>query len=149
MKYYIPTILVLISLIGFVDSAYLLAQHYSEQPVVCEIGGRSFGDCNDVLTSKYATVAGIPVALGGSLYYFVVLILASLLLTANSRLLLLKLIILCTGVGFLASLWFVYLQLFVINAICIYCMVSAVSTTTLFLLGIYTLRSERKIPNIL
>jgi uncharacterized membrane protein len=48
-----------------------------------------------------------------------------------------------TWVGLLASLYLVFLQLFVIKSICIYCMVSAGSSTILFILGVLLLRSLR------
>jgi len=127
--------LIIFAFIGFVDASYLTAQHYGGDSVVCEIGGHSFGNCNDVLDSEYATVVGIPVALIGAIYYFTLFVLSTYFFTEKKQELL-KLITLISGAGFLATLYFVYLQLFVLNAICIYCMVSAVATTLLFIVSI-------------
>jgi len=134
-------VLIVVSLVGFVDSSYLTAQHYSGETVVCEVGGKAFGDCDSVLGSSYAEVAGIPVALAGAAYYFIVFVLASMLLSAPKRTLL-ALIAALTGIGLAFSLWFVYLQLFVLEAVCLYCMLSALSTTVLFVTSVLALRTS-------
>ena len=46
--------------------------------------------------------------------------------------------------GFLASLWFVYLQIFVIKALCEYCITSAIFATMLVLLAHLLYRSEER-----
>ncbi len=50
-----------------------------------------------------------------------------------------------TAIGFVVSLFFVYLQIFVIKAICTYCMASAFTSTLLFLLGVVILRLQRNL----
>jgi len=135
-------VLVLVSFIGLVDASYLTAQHYSGAEVVCSIGEHQLGNCDSVLTSKYATLFGVPNALIGALYYFAALILSSLLFSFNNRNIL-KLLVLLTSLGLLASAWFVYLMLFVLKAICVYCLVSALATTALFLTSYYTLKRFR------
>ena len=50
-----------------------------------------------------------------------------------------------TIIGLLASLWFIYLQLFVIKAICLYCMFSAFTSITLFIFGLFVLNFGKKI----
>lgn len=126
-----PTIWVVafIAFIGFLDATYLTSAHYGAADLVCgEAGG-----CDIVTTSEYATVFGIPVALGGVFYYFSILLLSLLFIDTKNKKFLLPIVFL-TPLGFLASGWFVYLQLYVINAICYYCMGSALSSTILFLL---------------
>jgi uncharacterized membrane protein len=54
---------------------------------------------------------------------------------SREKIILLKLIYIFSGVGFVASLYLVYLQLFVIEAICVYCMFSALMTTLIFILS--------------
>ena len=58
---------------------------------------------------------------------------------------LLNLTVRLTVIGLLASLWFIYLQLFVIKAICLYCMFSAFTSITLFVFGIIVLKLKSKI----
>jgi len=122
-------IIALLSFIGFLDASYLTASHYGAAELIC---GAS-GGCDTVTTSSYSTVLGIPVALGGAVYYFSVLILSLLFIDTKNKKFLLPIVFL-TPLAFLSSVWFVYLQLYVIEAICYYCMGSALTSTILFLL---------------
>ncbi|OGZ53669.1 MAG: hypothetical protein A3B25_01330 [Candidatus Ryanbacteria bacterium RIFCSPLOWO2_01_FULL_48_26] len=119
--------LVFLALLGFIDATYLTIAHYRGGIVPCA----NISNCEKVLTSQYSTIAGVPVALIGSLYYFSVFLFTFLSITRkNERFLIAaSAIITC---GFLASLFLIYLQLFVIHAICLYCMLSATITTVLF-----------------
>ncbi len=125
---------IVISLIGFADAAYLTAKHYLGTPLPCVITA----GCETVTTSQYATMAGIPVALLGAIYYLAILILSAYALAINSKLI--KLAAYLTPIGFLASIYFIALQLFVIKALCIYCLVSAATSTLLFILGIVVIK---------
>jgi uncharacterized membrane protein len=119
----------LVALVGLVDASYLTIEHLSGRNVRCMI----VSGCDEVLQSGYATVAGhVPVASLGALAYFVVFSLATLALFgyAGAR----RLIPAVVALMFLATLWFVYLQAFVIRAYCVYCLLSAAVTTTLALL---------------
>ena len=117
----------IVSFIGFLDSSYLTVQHYRGEPPSCAI----FTGCETVASSKYAVVGPVPLALLGLLYYLAIFILTVAYFdTKKERLLLLAAIF--TIAGFLASVYFVYLQLFVIKAICLYCIISAASSTILF-----------------
>lgn len=123
---------VIVSFIGFIDASYLTISHYTGSSLNCSL----LQGCDIVTTSKYSQIFGIPVALMGMFYYFSVLI-ASLIYvdTKNSKVF--KFIQPLTVLGLLGSLYFVYLQLFVIHAICQYCMLSALTSTTLFILGLF------------
>ena len=108
--------------------------------LVCAVGS-----CEVVQTSKWATFLGLPVAVWGVAYYVAVLG-VSLIglrddLADDPRLS--QLLVLMTGVGLLFSLWLTYLELFVIDAICIWCVVSAVLATTLFAVAVLDLREVR------
>jgi len=138
----IAVAILVLSLVGFADSAYLTVKHFTGGPLNCSV----FHECEKVTTSPYATVGGVPLALLGASYYLVVFLLTmayvdlgkSGLLRWTSRL---------TLVGFLASIYFVYLQLFVIRAICPYCMISAAASTLLFGLGLIVLFGGRTFRN--
>jgi len=136
MKRSVIVILVLLSLVGLIDASYLVASHYNGSAVVCDVGSASFGECDTVLSSTYSSVAGIPVSLVGVVYYFLLLVLSSFLLSARSSKVR-NTIRVISGLGVLASLYFVYLQLFVLHSICVYCMVSAVTTTVIFVLSMF------------
>ena len=136
--------LVIISFIGFWDAFYLTVLHYRGEPPVCSI----LEGCQKVTASRYAAIGPVPVALLGVLYYLAVflLTLGHLLASETSSTKfwvswfrsrnLTTLAAWLTVFGFLASLWFVYLQLFVLKALCLYCMISAASSAALFVLGL-------------
>lgn len=121
--------------LGFIDATYLTVQHFTQFTLPCSI---SHG-CELVTTSSYSSIFGIPVALLGALYYVSVLIaICGAMEFAKPQWL--KLIAIATTTGFLFSLWFVYLQIFVIHAICQYCMLSAMTSTGLFVVSMVYLR---------
>jgi len=95
------------------------------------------GSCETVQTSKWATFLGFPVGAWGVAYYLAVLALALIGLTAryaDSRQLS-DVLLGVTGFGLLFSLWLTYLELFVIHAICQWCVVSAILAAILFVLS--------------
>ncbi len=143
MKDHIPKrifyLLTITSFIGFLDATYLLIKHYSNTPLSCLINQ----GCEQVINSQYATIFNIPVALLGILYYIFFIILLYYLNKKGNKILLPLLLI--TAIGFIVSIGLVYLQLFVIRAICPFCMLSAITSTTLFLtILIVSLSSRRK-----
>jgi uncharacterized membrane protein len=123
-----------LSFIGFLDATYLAAKYYLGDPVTCSV----FGGCEEVTTGKYAEMFGVSVALLGAFYYLTIF-LSSIFYLDSGRKAAASFIGYFTIVGLLASSWFVYLQLFVINAICLYCMISAATSTILFILGMFML----------
>ena len=127
-----------VALIGFLDASFLTVEHYVGGELPCLDGG----GCETVTTSVYSTIAGIPVALLGALYYLATMV-ATLLYIERKKPLFLRTASWFVRLGFVFSLWFVYLQLFVINAICLYCMGSAITTTVLFILSFFVMRHLR------
>lgn len=128
-----------VSFSGFMDALYLSIQHFRGLPIICTI----LEGCNKVASSIYAEILNIPVAYIGVAYYLLIFLMALWFLASKSR----NIFHLMSGftiVGFLASIWFVYLQVFVIKAICFYCMISALTSTLLFILGLYYLVSHYK-----
>ncbi len=128
-----------VSFSGFLDALYLSIQRFRGVPIICKI----LEGCNKVASSIYAEILNIPVAYLGVAYYFLIFLLAIWFLASKNRNTFLLMSVF-TVVGFLASIWFVYLQLFVIKAICFYCMISALTSTSLFILGAYYLVSHYK-----
>lgn len=123
-----------VAFLGFIDATYLTVIHYKGAELNCT----AWGSCNEVTTSEYSVIFGIPMALFGALYYLTVLVLSLLYIDIKKQIIL-KLIPILTTFGFLFSLWLVYLQLFVLYSICIYCMFSAGTSTILFILSIILL----------
>jgi len=107
----------LVALAGVAVAGYLTWVHYDEAALVCVAGG----GCETVQQSSYAELAGIPVALLGLVSY--VLVLALLLWDApTARLGAASL----AFVGLAFSVYLLVLQLFVIDAVCIWCAVNDV-----------------------
>jgi uncharacterized membrane protein len=134
---WILALFLVFSLAGFADASYLTVTHYAGTPPECSI----FHGCEKVTTSPYATLGGVPLALLGMIYYAaIILLIIAYLDTRREGILLFT--ARATVVGFLASAWFVYLQLYVIQAVCPYCMLSALVSTILFVLGRIAVRSR-------
>jgi len=126
--------IILVSFIGFLDATYLTVKNYTQGILPCII----FNGCETVLNSSYSKIGAIPISLIGAGYYLLFFITAILYIDIRHAKAL-KALIFMPVFGFVASLWFVYLQIFVLKAICFYCMVSAVSSTALFAAGMYLL----------
>src|SRR5688500_17741275 len=120
----------LLALVGLTDAVYLTLQHIAGQSVPCSVTG----GCEEVLSSSYAVVAGIPLAAIGGAAYFSVFSLATL--AAFGYQFAKTLLILLVAAMFLVSLWLVYLQAFVIREFCQYCLLSAAITTALLVVVI-------------
>ena len=128
-----------VSLIGFVDATYLTIQHYRGASLDCYV----LRDCEEVTTSQYATIGSVPIALLGAIYYLsIILFSAAYLDTKRSRLL--TIISILTLLGFLVSVILVYLQIFVIRALCSYCILSALASTLLFVMALVSVRISKK-----
>jgi len=96
----------------------------------------SVGSCETVNTSKWATFLGLPVAGWGVTYYLVIFGLALAGVQpryADSRAMSIVLVVVSFD-GLLFSAWLTYLELFVIEAVCQWCVVSAVIVTAIFIL---------------
>jgi uncharacterized membrane protein len=129
---------IIVSFLGFLDATYLTIEHYRGNIPPCTIAG-----CEIVLTSGYAKIVGIPVALLGSLYYLTILILSVAYLDLK-KIAIIRFASYCTIAGFAASLYFVYLMLFVIKEICQYCLISATTSTILFILGLFIITKSSR-----
>ena len=96
------------------------------------------GSCETVNTSRWATFFGLPVAAWGLGFYVSALALVFVGIQerySDSRALSLALVAL-TGWGVLFSGWLTYLELFVIDAICIWCVASAVIVLVMFAVSV-------------
>lgn len=137
-----PMLTALIALVGLFVALYLaLYQAGVIGTLAC-----GAGSCETVQLSKWATLLGIPVANWGVAYYALVFALAVAATTdrfGGSRRLVLALVVL-TGWGVLFSAWLTYLELFVIRAVCRWCVVSAVIAVALFILTLLDARARPK-----
>ena len=98
----------------------------------------SIGSCEQVNTSRWSRLLGAPVALWGVGFYLTVLIVAvagTLPRFSDSRAIGTSLLVLGT-MGLLFSIYLTSLELFVIHAICMWCVISAIIATTIFALSV-------------
>jgi len=135
-------VLILLAVVGVVDSGYLTIEHFQNTIPPCSVNPL-FGDCGKVLQSEYSVIAGIPLALIGLLHYsFFTLVLIVSLLKKNKVAGVLANVL--SFIGIISSLYFVYLQLIVIKSICLFCMVSAIDSLILFIIVQWELGYARK-----
>jgi uncharacterized membrane protein len=126
----LPLLAAVIALIGLGDAIYLTLKHLTDEKVPCGLTG----GCEKVLTSSYAEIGGIPIAAFGAVAYFIAFSLA--ILAAYGNRLTWSLFGIQVSLMAATSLYLVYLQLFVLKAICQYCMVSAGVCFTLFMIAL-------------
>jgi uncharacterized membrane protein len=119
-----------LAVLGLAVAGYLTYIHYAGIDPVCNIAH----GCIKVQTSQYAKLAGVPVALLGLLGY--VGILAALLVRGEAGRMGAALIAL---VGFGFSAYLTYRELFTIDAICQWCVASAVLMTGLAIVCVWRL----------
>jgi uncharacterized membrane protein len=118
-----------VALVGVLDSAYLTAEHLSGRSVRCMV----VSGCDTVLQSSYATLFGtVPLAAVGAASYFVVFSLATLAAFGYRHLR--GPLAALVALMFAYTLWLLYVQAFVLEAFCTYCLISAAVTTTLAVL---------------
>jgi uncharacterized membrane protein len=113
---------IVLAVLGLGVAAYLTYVHYEGVRPVCGLGG----NCEKVQTSEWSKLGGVPVALLGLLGY--VAILGSLFVDREEALVAGALIAL---VGFGFSAYLTYRELFTIDAICPWCVASAIIMTLL------------------
>ena len=123
----------LVALVGLFVAMYLaLYKAGAIGTLACGTGG-----CETVQLSHWSVFLGIPVATWGVGYYALVFALAFAATTerfGDAPRLSLGLTVL-TGWGVAYSAWLTYLELFVIQAICRWCVGSAVIAVVLFVLA--------------
>lgn len=123
--------LIALNIIGGLDAAYLTWVKVVEKGIC----GVSSG-CEVVNTSQYSSIAGVPIAvLGGGAY---LVMLAVLLLEKRSDFFEFNGPMIVFGLslaGVLYSAYLTYLELYVIHAICPFCVLSAVVLTLILILS--------------
>jgi uncharacterized membrane protein len=118
-------------LAGVGVGGYLTYIHYAGLQPVCAGGGHG---CERVQSSSYARLGGIPVALLGLGGYLAI---AVALLAPGERARLAAAALAVSGLGF--SAYLTYLELFVIDAICQWCVASAVLLAMLSVITVWRL----------
>jgi len=110
-------VLLALAVLGGLISAYLTWTHFAGLTPVCTGSGEG---CQTVQSSRYASLLGIPVALLGLIAYG-----GLIFSTALWRETGIYLGFLISLVGTLFSAYLTYLEIFVIGALCQWCLASA------------------------
>jgi len=110
------------NLVGLALSSILLVDYLQPQPVFCTGGG----GCDVVRESRWSSFFGVPTPVFGILFYVVALALS--LIPAR------RLLVAWAGAGAAAAVGFIALQLFVIKALCPFCIAADGAAIVLFLL---------------
>lgn len=148
---------IVVSMIGLADSAYVTYEEFSGKIPVC---GAGF-DCGTVLKSKWAKIGPVPVSAFGMVFYATIFTLGILEYLAVpfpnktfkkkfpqiqsflknlpkigfffDEITWQKKAFLLSIAGMLFTIYLVSIMAFVLNAWCLFCLISAASTTTIFL----------------
>ena len=125
----------LLALMGLGVSAYLTAVHYSEGQIPLACATTGFLNCEDVTRSAESMIAGVPVALLGVIWFAVALILALTHLFPG-------LLLAWTAAALAFVFYLVYVEMFLIGALCLWCTVVHVAVAGLFLLTLADVTAE-------
>jgi uncharacterized membrane protein len=138
-------LLIALALIGVADSVYLSIHAATGAPLVCDIGAGLDG-CNQVANSPYSQVMGIPLAYVGVAFYaffFLVALIAFLRPPHKTHHIVITTL---AAASSLASVAFLYIQVALIQALCVYCVLSAVLTFFSLPIALTLLRKHSPVP---
>lgn len=124
------------AILGIADAAYLLILKLTSNSAMC----LGIGDCATVNASRYSEIYKIPVSLLGIIAYLAILGIHTLeprlrIFKENGRLLVFGI----SMVGVFFSAYLTYVELYILHAICPFCVISAVLITIVFILAIFRL----------
>jgi uncharacterized membrane protein len=122
----------ILALIGFTDAGYLTMERFLGNTPKCFITT----GCDTVTLSRYSHIGPFPVALLGFIFYSIVLVLFFMSIEGKNTSWAQRALLL-TPFGFFFTLYFLYIQAFVLNAYCIYCLFSTATSSALFSLALY------------
>lgn len=136
-----------LSIAGAAVAVILTSFHYSPETTAALCTGA--GGCETVNSSPYSTIAGIPIALIGLGAYLTIGVLAFASTRENAfgeqaHLAVFGLSL----VGVLYSAYLTYLEIFVIRAICPWCVVSALLMSAIWALSLVDLARRRRLTEV-
>src|SRR3989344_8361625 len=116
------TILFVFAAIGVVDTLYLVYHKLRGTDVACVFFPQEW--CQKVQYSPYSKTFGIPNPVAGLAMYLIILVLTWLYVGGSVAFWPIQAIV---TFGFLFSMYFTYIQAFVLRAFCTWCVVSAIN----------------------
>ena len=122
-------LIAILAFLGMTDALFLSLER-NAGPIPCHITS----GCNDVLTSRYSALSGIPISWFGLAFYVVVFSLAIYELMGTAKTLQWIFWLATPAVAISAGL--VGIQSFILKSYCEYCLLSAILVSMIFLLSI-------------
>lgn len=122
-------ILNVFAVIGIIDTLYLIWHKVNKTDVACPFFPKEW--CRKVQYAPQSKTFGVPNSILGFLMYVAILILTWLYVGGQMAFWPIKAVVL---IGFLFSMYFTYVQAFVLKAFCTWCVISAISFTVMFLI---------------
>jgi uncharacterized membrane protein len=126
-KTFISLLFVVIPFLGLFDAGYVTYEIFSDRIPACTPPFQ----CATFLENDWAYIAGLPLSVYGFIFYTIVLALAimNFLEIKNAR----KALRGLATFGFLFALYVTFLMAFVVKAWCLWCLISAITLTILFI----------------
>ncbi len=131
--------LALLAVVGILIALYLTLYKIG----VIGVLSCSIGSCETVNTSKWSMLLGIPIAEWGLAAYIALfgLAIAGSAEAREQSITIARLLVALAGFSVLVSAWLTYLELFVIHAICIWCLTSALLWVVILAVSVADLRA--------
>lgn len=133
----ISLVIACVGVLGFIDAAYLSYMRAMKIPVPCSTS--IFNGCHVVAQSEYSVLFGIPLSVYGVVFYAGAIIFA-LMYFFTQKLMIKNILLAVTVLGLLSSVYFIYIQGFVIKSFCIYCVFSAFCSVVMSSLAVILYR---------
>jgi uncharacterized membrane protein len=131
--------------LGLAVSAYLLVEHLnSANTLACP--ETAAVNCLRVTTSEQSTILGIPWAVIGVVYFTAMAALVMPFAWRGRSTTIARLRVMLAAAGAVSVLYLVFVELFVINAICLWC--TAAHAAALALFGVVTLTFARTYDDV-
>jgi uncharacterized membrane protein len=136
MDKWLYRISVALAVLGLLVSIYMTIYKVTSNNSMC-LGS---GDCSTVNSSKYSEVNGIPVAVFGVLGYAAILVVhffenRNRFFKQNGTLIIFGMAL----TGFLFTLWLIYVEVAILNALCPFCVTSQTAMTLIFMIAVIRL----------
>ena len=125
----IVILIIALSVVGLLVAVYLTATHYAGVSPECSV----VAGCEIVTTSEYSAIGSVPISVFGILFFTATLVMLGMFLHTARRQFL-HLLAALLAVGSAISLMLFYIQIFVLDAICMYCAIVDSITIVLFIL---------------
>ena len=120
-------VMLILSIIGLIDSIYLSSYHYLGVPLVCSTSG--IINCNNVINSPYGYIFGVPVA-----FYGVIFFVLEIILLLFIKDILKKVVLNIIGLG---SVFYFFYAEYMVGNICEYCTLVHITVIILLSLSLY------------